>query len=156
MGHPNHKWPMPSKLWKPSKNHWHQWLDFQKTFNGDGPTVAKPLKNHWCQWWPEKNINHSIALKNWPSSWSIQICICIWATVWTILPPCGTPWQPFCGRCQCGRSIFLDEAGRPPAGHTLPVPSAQDTFTLSWVSTHYCSCMWHEHEHKYRTLSYIM
>ena len=32
--------------------------------------VSKPLKNHLSQWWPFKNINHSIALKNWPSLWS--------------------------------------------------------------------------------------
>ena len=70
MGHPNHRWPLPSKFWKPSKNHWYQWLGPQKTFNVDGPTLSKPLKNHWSQWWPEKNINHSIALKNWPSFWS--------------------------------------------------------------------------------------
>ena len=69
-GHPNHRWLLPSKFWKPSKNHWHQWLGPQKTFNGDGATLSKPLKNHWSQWWPEKNINHSIALKNWPSLWS--------------------------------------------------------------------------------------
>ena len=42
----------------------------KKTFNGDGPTLSKPSKNHWSQWWPEKKINHSIALKNWPSLWS--------------------------------------------------------------------------------------
>ena len=54
MGHPNHCWPLPSKFWKPSKNHWFQWLGPQKTFNGDGPTLSKPSKNHWSQWWPEK------------------------------------------------------------------------------------------------------
>ena len=30
------------KIKKPSKNHWWQWSDRQKTFNGDGL-----LKNHW-------------------------------------------------------------------------------------------------------------
>ena len=73
MGHPNHRWPLPSKFWIPSKNHWFQWVGPQKTFNGDGPMLSKPL-NHWSQWWPEKNINHSIALKNWPSFWSNPDC----------------------------------------------------------------------------------
>ena len=47
-----------------------------KTFNGDGATLSKPLKNHWSQWWPEKNINHSTPLKNWPSLWSTGLSIC--------------------------------------------------------------------------------
>ena len=55
----NHRKTIGSNGWTP-----------QKTFNGDGPTLSKPLKNHWRQWWPKKNINHSIALKNWPSLWS--------------------------------------------------------------------------------------
>ena len=43
----------------------------KKTFNGDFPMMSKPSKNHRSQWWHEKkHINHSIALKNWPSSWS--------------------------------------------------------------------------------------
>ena len=38
----NHCWPLPSKFWKPSKNHWFQWLD--------------PPKN--IQWWwsPQKPL----------------------------------------------------------------------------------------------------
>jgi len=55
----NHRKTIGSNGWTP-----------KKTFNGDGPTLSKPLKNHWRQWWPKKNINHSIALKNWPSLWS--------------------------------------------------------------------------------------
>ena len=70
MVHSNHRWPSISKFQKPLKNHWNQWLDPPKTFNCDGPKVLKPLKNHRSQWWPKKNINHSIALKNWPSLWS--------------------------------------------------------------------------------------
>ena len=54
MVHANHRWPSPSKFQKPLKNHWNQWLDPPKTFNGDGPMVVKPLKNHRSQWWPEK------------------------------------------------------------------------------------------------------
>ena len=72
----NHRWPLSSEFQKPLKNHWSQWSDSQKTFNGDGSTMAKPLKNHWCQWCPEKNINNSIALKKWPSprsNWSVCI-----------------------------------------------------------------------------------
>ena len=57
----NHRKTIGSNGWTP-----------KKTFNGDGPTLSKPLKNHWRQWWPKKNINHSIALKNWPSLWSIR------------------------------------------------------------------------------------
>ena len=65
MGHPNHRWPSPSKFWKPSKNHWFQWLGPQKTFNGDGPTLSKPSKNHWSQWWPKKKLTI-------PSLWKID------------------------------------------------------------------------------------
>ena len=54
MVHSNHCWPSISKFQKPLKNHWNQWLDPPKTFNGDGPKVLKPLKNHHSQWWPEK------------------------------------------------------------------------------------------------------
>ena len=74
----NHRKTIGSNGWTP-----------QKTFNGDGPTLSKPLKNHWRQWWPKKNINHSIALKNWPSLWSTPNMItfsirswflwCLWA-----------------------------------------------------------------------------
>ena len=47
-------WTIVLKIWKPSKNHWSQWLAGQKTLNGDSSTLAKPLKNHWCRWCPGK------------------------------------------------------------------------------------------------------
>ena len=48
-----------------------KWLGHQKTFNGDGPMLSKPLKAMVA--WRKKTINHSIALKNWPSLWSSPI-----------------------------------------------------------------------------------
>ena len=56
---------------KTLKSHWNQWFGPPKTFSGDGPTALKPLKDHRSQRLPKKNINHSIALKNWPSLWSM-------------------------------------------------------------------------------------
>ena len=54
MGHQNHCWPLPSKIWKPSKNHWHQWLGFQKNIQWWWSHGNKTIENHWCQWWPDK------------------------------------------------------------------------------------------------------
>ena len=46
----NHRWPLVSKIWKPSKNHWKQWSGGWKSLNGDGWMTPKPLKNHRVQW----------------------------------------------------------------------------------------------------------
>ena len=43
----NHCWPLPSKFWKPSKNHWFQWLDPPKNiqwwWSNFVKTIEKPL-----------------------------------------------------------------------------------------------------------------
>ena len=49
-GTQNHRWPLVSKIWKPSKNHWKQWSGGWKSLNGDGWMTPKPLKNHRVQW----------------------------------------------------------------------------------------------------------
>ena len=58
------------KFLKTIEKHWHQWLGPQKTFNDD----VQYIQNHWktieVNDGLRKNINHSIALKNWPSLWS--------------------------------------------------------------------------------------
>ena len=46
----NHRWPLVSKIWKASKNHWKQWSGGWKSLNGDGWMTPKPLKNHRVQW----------------------------------------------------------------------------------------------------------
>ena len=46
----NHRWPLVSKIWKPSKNHKKQWSGGWKSLNGDGWMTPKPLKNHRVQW----------------------------------------------------------------------------------------------------------
>ena len=111
MEHPNHRWPLPSKFWKPSKNHWYQWLDPKKTFNGDGPTLSKPSKNHWTQWWPEKKtltipslwkIDHRRGLLLPPHEWPWEILLPIVTNFFgRTLPP--SQIAPGCGR------IFLSK-----------------------------------------------
>ena len=52
----NHRWPLVSKIWKPSKNHWKQWSGGWKSLNGDGWMTPKPLKNHRVQWSVSKKV----------------------------------------------------------------------------------------------------
>ena len=63
----------PSKpMVGPSKNIQWWWSNGIKT-------IEKPLKS-MVAW--KKNINHSIALKNWPSSWSIGDPIAMYIQIW--------------------------------------------------------------------------
>ena len=52
----NHRWPLVSKIWKPSENHWKQWSGGWKSLNGDGWMTQKPLKNHQVQWSNSKKV----------------------------------------------------------------------------------------------------
>ena len=52
----NHHWPLVSKIWKPSKNHWKQWFGGWKSLVGDALLTPKPLKNHWVQWSVSKKV----------------------------------------------------------------------------------------------------
>ena len=146
MGHPNHCWPLPSKFWKPSKNHWFQWLGPQKTFNGDGPMLSKPSKNHWSQWWPKKNINHSLALKNWPLLWStadigyIEMILWGWVSLcWPALEWGWTRWNLLAAvkEKKLGRETdFNSNLGRKPPKSQTNITNTNyslcSTFRFQW------------------------
>ena len=55
-GTQNHRWPLVSKILKPSKNHWKQWSGGWKSLNGDGWMTPKPLKKHRVQWSDSKRV----------------------------------------------------------------------------------------------------
>ena len=62
----NHCWPLPSKFWKPSKNHWFQWLDPQKNIQWWWSNVVKTIK---------KPLSSMVAWKKTltiPSLWKID------------------------------------------------------------------------------------
>ena len=98
--------------------------------------LSKPL-NHWSQWWPEKNINHSIALKNWLSLWSSS-------SSWKI-----SDWM-FCNQfSRTGKKFYHyhfhntsrqeDDVGKVSLAHKMDRASSWDHFheSLHWSESHF-------------------